>query len=99
MSRYDFFTETTEGYPDVFAVDRSVFDPFQSKPPVLYQLTQPEAERFDLVMLQFYQSIDYMWIVLWLNGFSNAFDLVAGLYLSLPDKRDLDTINESSWRR
>lgn len=99
MSRYDFFTETSEGYPDVYSMDNSIFSKLDEETPLFYQLTKPEADRFDILMLQIYNTTEYMWIVLWFNGLATIFELSEGMYLKFPSMKYLSSFQENSWRR
>jgi len=92
-NRYNLMTTTTDNdgtvYPDCLFIPLNSFRP--QKNASLVRLTQVDIDRFDLYLFSKYNSLDYMDIILWLNGVGSIRELSAGDFLNLPAKSDLDS--------
>jgi len=88
-------TTTTDNdgkvYPDCLSVPLEKFR--YQKNPSSARLTQVNIDRFDLYIFDKYQSTNYLDIVLWLNNIGSIRELKAGMWITLPDKSDLDTFH------
>ena len=76
-------------YPDCLSIPLNAFRP--RKNASLIRLTQVDIDRFEIFIDKKYRSLDYIDIILWLNNVGSVRELIAGDYLSLPAKSDLDT--------
>jgi hypothetical protein len=86
-------TTTTDNdgtvYPDCLSIPLNAFRP--GKNASLVRLTQVDIDRFDIFIDKKYRSLDYIDIILWLNNIGSLRELIAGDYINLPAKSDLDT--------
>ena len=57
----------------------------------IVRLTQVDIDRFDIYIDKYYNSLDYIDIILWLNNVSSVRELSAGDFITLPAKSDLNT--------
>jgi len=54
-----------------------------------HKITQREIEKPYLISLQYYGTVDYEDIILWLNNIPDVFELVPGIELRIPKLVDL----------
>jgi len=76
-------------YPDCLSLPLQKFR--YQKNPSSTRLTQVDIDRFDIYIFNQYNSMNYMDIILWLNNIGSLRELVPGMWITLPDKSDLDT--------
>lgn len=65
-------------------------------PPTLYQVTESDIQRPDMICLKVYNSLDMWWLLMKYNKVEDIWnDLFVGMILEVPDKSELETYYRS----
>ena len=91
MNRTDFYNETTIDSTQEFDYLYNSISNFRTDYPVTYyKITDSDLMRPDLISYQVYGTVDYWWIICYLNQIHNPFsDIKIGMVLAIPNVLDI----------
>jgi hypothetical protein len=83
-------------FPDIFTFAIDSFT--MTEVPLKYILNSVDIYRFDLLILNYYGSSSYDDLVLWINKIKHIADVVPGMTIILPSKKDMDNYYREYYR-